>query len=101
MGNKGYVSSIQAKALLNTSKFIFWAKSIMIIENAFFFLIKCVKMLLFFLIKCTTKRYIASYASLEILIVDEYSSPGRAYFMWKLNSKHSYKYLESLFKTKK
>lgn len=37
MGNKGYVSSMQAKALLNTSKFIFWAKSIVIIENAFFF----------------------------------------------------------------
>lgn len=42
----------------------------------------------FFLIKCTTKRYIASYASSEILIVDEYSFPRRAYFMWKLNSKH-------------
>lgn len=35
----------------------------------------------FLLIKCTTKRYIASYVFLEILIVDEYSSPGRAYII--------------------
>ena len=55
----------------------------------------------FFLIKCTTKRYIASYASSEILIVDEYSSPRRAYIMWKLNSKHDCEYLESLLKMKR
>lgn len=69
--------SVSRQKPLNTSKFTFGAKSIMITENDFFFLIKC-----------TTKRYIASYASSEILIVDEYSFPRRAYFMWKLNSKH-------------
>lgn len=55
-------------------------------------------MLFFFLIKHTTKKYIASYTSLDTLIIDEYSSLGRAYIMWKLNSNHACQYLESLLK---
>lgn len=68
MRDKGSVFIIQAKAPLDTSKFTFGAKSIMINDNALFFF--------FGLINCTAKRYIAS---LEILIVDEYSFPRRAY----------------------
>lgn len=75
-GDKGSVLIIQAKALLDTSKFTFGPKSIMINDNARFF----------GLINCITKRYIAS---LEILIVNEYSFPRKAYIMWKLNSKHA------------
>lgn len=37
-GDKGSVFIIQAKALLGTSKFMFGAKSIMINDNALFFL---------------------------------------------------------------
>lgn len=87
MGDKGSVLIIQAKALLDTSKFTFGAKSIMINDNARFF----------GLINCITKRYTAS---LEILIVDEYSFPREAYIMWKLNSKHVVSTLR-VFKKKK
>lgn len=38
MGDTGSVFIIQAKALLDTSKFMFGAKSIMINDNALFFL---------------------------------------------------------------
>lgn len=83
--DKGNVFITEVRALLDTSKFTFGAKSIMINDNALSF---------FGLINCITKRYTAS---LEILIVDKYSFPRRAYIMWKLNSKHACKYLENLF----
>ena len=58
------------KNTLDTTKFTFGVKSIMINDDSFF------------LIKCTIKRSIRSYAFLEIVMVDEYSSPKRAYIIW-------------------
>lgn len=43
---------------------------------------------IFFLIKALQRDTWQATRSSEILIVDEYSSPRRAYIMWKLNSKH-------------
>lgn len=57
------------KNTLDTTKFTFGVKSIMINDDSFF------------LIKCTIKRSIRSYAFLEIVMVDEYSSPKRAYII--------------------